>query len=133
MVILSFNRSHQVLLARVSGVFASSDMADLDNAVIRFLAHRQEDAELRALYDFSNVEAIAVPASKFAERGRQPPIVRGLRVLVAPAGAGENFGTSFRNQQRIAGNTEPLVVASLSDAYTLLGLHDPVFEPVEQS
>ena len=131
MVILSFNRSHQVLLARVSGIFASSDMADLDNAVIRFLAQRAEGGELRALYDFSEVEAIAVPASKFAERGRQPPIVQGLRVLVAPVGAVENFGTSFRNQQRIAGNTEPLVVANLSDAYALLGLRDPVFEPVE--
>ena len=120
-------------MARVCGVFASSDMAGLDNAVIRFLAQQPDEAAVRALYDFSGVEAIAVPASKFAERGRQPPIVKGLRVMVAPVGAGENFGTSFRNQQRIAGNSEPVVVSSLPEAYALLGLQNPAFAPVEQS
>lgn len=120
-------------MARVRGIFASSDMAELDNAVIRFLAGQPDAAGMRALYDFTEVEAIAVPASKFAERGLQPPIIKGLRVLVAPAGASENFGTSFREQQRIAGNSEPVVVASTAAAYALLGLHDPRFEPVEQS
>jgi len=59
--------------------------------------------------------------------------VRGLRILVAPAGASEGFGRSFGNQQRTEGNSEPVVVATLAEAYSLLGLENPDFEPVEQS
>jgi hypothetical protein len=133
MFTLSFEPGHQVLMARLWGVFASTDMAELDGAVIRFLAGRPDETRVRALYDFSAVEAIAVPASKFAERGRQPPIVKGLRVLVAPAGADEGFGTSFRNQQRSASKGDLIVVASLREAYAQLGMHDPAFALVEQS
>jgi hypothetical protein len=133
MFTLSFERSHQVLMVRVGGIFASNDMTELDDAVIRFLSRQHDDASVRGLYDFTEVQAIAVPASKFAERGLRPPIVRGLRILVAPAGASEGFGRSFGNQQRTAGNSEPVVVATLAEAYALLGLDNPYFEAVEQS
>jgi hypothetical protein len=133
MFTLSFEASHLVLMARIGGVFASNDMAELDAAVIRFLSRQRDDAGVRGLYDFTDVQAIAVPASKFAERGQQPPIVRGLRILVAPAGANEGFGRSFGSQQRAAGNRQPVIVATLAEAYALLELKDPHFEPVEQS
>jgi len=120
-------------MARVGGIFASDDMTELDNAVIRFLSRQHDDALVRGLYDFTEVQAISVPASKFAERGLRPPIVRGLRILVAPAGASEGFGTSFRYQQRTAGNSQPTIVATLAEAFALLGLENPNFEPVEQS
>ena len=59
--------------------------------------------------------------------------MRGLRILVAPAGASEGFGRSFGNQQRTAGNSQPMIVATLAEAYALLDLKNPNFEPVEQS
>jgi len=132
MFTLSFDRGHRVLMARVGGIFASNDMSHLDDAVIRFLSRQHDDSGVRGIYDFTDVQAIAVPASKFVERGLRPPIVRGLRILVAPAGASEGFGRSFGNQQRTAGNSEPMLVATLSEAYAVVGLESPNFEPVEQ-
>ncbi len=133
MFTLSFDRTHRVLMARINGIFSSPDMAELDGAVIHFLSLQPDSAEVRGIYDFSHVQAFAVPASKFAERGFQPPIVRGRRVLVAPAYAGESFGSSFRNLQRGAGNSAFTVVPTLQAAYALLDLTDPNFEPVEHT
>lgn len=86
---------------------------------------------MRGLFDLSLVEAVAIPASKFAERAGQSPILRGLRVVVAPRNAGGDLGQTYRKQQRIAAGSEPVVVATLHDAYALLGLGEPRFEPVD--
>jgi len=68
-----------------------------------------------------------------AEQGSHPPIVRQLRVVVAPPFAGDGFGHSYREQQRTVHGSEPVIVASLKEAYALLDLDDPHFEPVEQT
>jgi hypothetical protein len=135
MFTLSFDRTHKVLLARFTGIFTSEDMASLDAALIHFFSHEDQAhrKQVRGLYDLSAVEAVAVPASKVAERARQPPIVPGLRVVVAPCNAAGDFGDVYRRHQRIAADTEPMVVPTLEDAYALLGLADPRFEPLENA
>ena len=57
----------------------------------------------------------------------------GLRVVVAPRSAGDDFGHTYRRHQRMAVDSEPLIVATLAHAYELLALDNPSFEPVEQS
>jgi hypothetical protein len=87
-------------------------------------------AAMRGLYDFHDVEAIAVPATRIAERGRRPAIVREQRVMVAPRRSGETFGMRFRNHQGIGGDGNLAIVRTLEDAYALLDLVPPHFEPV---
>jgi hypothetical protein len=56
-----------------------------------------------------------------------------MRVVVAPPFAGDDFGNGYREQQRAVHGTEPLIVATLKEAYVLLALDNPKFEAVEQS
>ncbi len=135
MFTLWFDRASEVVLARFSGVFTTEDFTNYDGAMIHFLSGQGPlgSDRLRTLCDFSAVEAIAVPESRMAEQGSHPPIVRRLRVVVAPPFAGDDFGQSYREQQRTAHGTEPVIVANLKEAYALLGLEDPKFEAVEQS
>lgn len=118
-------------MAQVSGVLSSDDLDTHDRAVLRFLAGL---TGVRAIYDFSAVDALAVPASKIAQRGQQPAMISERRVVVAPRQAGEEFALIIRDQQRAAGLPEPTIVATLEEAYALLGLdYQASFEPVDLS
>ena len=131
MFTLWFERRHKVLMAQVSGVLSSDDLDTHDRAVLRFLAGL---TGVRAIYDFSAVDALAVPASKIAQRGQQPAMISERRVVVAPRQAGEEFALIIRDQQRAAGLPEPTIVATLEEAYALLGLdYQASFEPVDLS
>src|SRR5260370_10383829 len=135
MFTLSFDRASEVLLARFTGVFTIEDFVSLDTALAHFLGkqgHPRGD-RVRGLYDLGAVEAVAVPQSKVAERASQPPIVRRLRVVVAPRNAGDDFGHTYRRHQRLAADSEPVIVPTLQAAYALLGLTNPDFEPVEHT
>jgi hypothetical protein len=130
MLTLLFERQHRVLLARVSGVLSSEDFEAHDRAVLTFLGR---EGAVRGLYDFTAVEAVAVPASKVVQRGQTPPIIPEMRVVVAPRRTGEEFAQAIREYQRLAGYREPLIVPTMTEAYALLGLDDPVFEAVTES
>ena len=135
MFTLWFDRASEVVLARFTGVFTTEDFINYDAAMIHFLGTQGPRAtdRWRTLCDFSAVEAIAVPESRLAEQGSHPPIVRQLRVVVAPPFAGDGFGNGYGEQQRTVHGTEPVIVATLKEAYVLLGLDNPQFEAVEQS
>ncbi len=135
MFTLWFDRTSEVVLARFTGVFTTEDFTNYDSAMIHFLSSQGSRGgdRVRTLCDFSKVEAIAVPESRMAEQGSHPPIVRQLRVVVAPPFAGDDFGQSYREQQRTVHRTEPVIVASLTEAYRLLDLKSPQFEAVEQT
>jgi len=131
---LFFERRHRVLMAEVSGIFSSHDLAELDAAVIRFLSRDGVgDDEVHGLYDFSAVTAFAVPGSRVAERGQLPPILRGRRVLVAPPDSGEGFAAEYRAHQRSVANSEPVVAPSRAEAYRVLALEAPLFELVDEA
>src|SRR5437764_12711764 len=94
MLSLLFDRASEVLFARFTGVFTTDDFGRLDAALIHFLGGEgQAFADrVRGIYDLSAVEVIAVPQSRAAEQARRPPIVRGLRVVVAPRNAVDDLG-----------------------------------------
>ena len=135
MFTLLFDRASEVLFARFTGVFTAEDFSNYDTALIHFLSNKGQPFadRVRSLCDFSAIEAIAAPQSKVAEQASRPPIVRRLRVVVAPRNAGDDFGHTYRHHQRMAADSEPVVVPTLEAAYALLGLANPKFEPVEQS
>jgi len=129
MLALSYERRHQVVMVRVTGVLSSEDIEMHDRVMLGFLAGKEG---VRAIYDLSNVEALAIPLSKIAQRGQRPAIVTGRRVVVAQRQGGEDFARIIASEQRAAGLAEPAIVPTLAEAYELLGLgRDTVFEPVE--
>jgi hypothetical protein len=129
---LAFERTHRVLRARATGVIATQDLVDLDMASISFLAReeRPDGPPIRALYDFSEIAAIAVPQTKAAARGSRLAIVRGQRVMVQSRTLACGIVQTFVQSQRLAGN-KLAVVDSLDEAHALLGLSAPHFEAIE--
>lgn len=128
MISLSFDRRHRVLMVRVEGVLSSQDLEAHDRLVLRFLGRK---GLVRAIHDLSLVTALALPLSRVRQRGQQPPILP-ERVAVAPqGGAGREYIDTVNEQRRQAGHREYRLVETLDEAFALLGLDDPQFEPVE--
>lgn len=128
MLTLLFDHKNRVLLARFSGIYTSDDIAAFDRGVGRFVA---EEGAVRGLYDFSRVEAVAVPKTKFFELGRRPQLALDQdRVIVAPQLEIYELARLYAALQRDFGNVEPRIVRTLAEAYELLGLRNPEFAPV---
>ena len=131
MIALFYEPRHRVVLARVSGVLSSDDLDAHDRTLLPFLADK---SDVRAIYDFSAVETLAIPASKIAQRGQRPAIITGRRVVVSADQAGSEFARIIADEQRAAGLAEPTIVPTLEEAYVRLGLGlDSSFEPVSAS
>lgn len=128
MFLFAFEGRQRVLRSTIVGVLSSEVLTAWDQAVVRFTAMHGPS---HGLIDFSQVEAIAVPLSRLASRGRQPQISPGWeRVIVAPRPDHMEWSRTFSEYQSAAGTRSPIVVASMEEAHRVLGLTDPVFEPV---
>ena len=128
MFALAFDRRHRILLTRFSGIFNSSDIAELDTEIIRFTA---EHGPVHGILDFSNVSAVSVPLSKLVQRGRQPAISPTCkRIFVAKGPELFDFARAFTIQQGLAGTPEPIVVETMEEALALLAADEPNFEPL---
>jgi len=117
-------------MTRITGVLSSEDLDAHDLTVLLFLAGLMAGAQpVRGLYDFSAVEALAVPISRINQRGQRPAIIEGQRVVVAPPGAaGAEWAALLADQRRTAGLSQPTIVATLEEAYRLLGIDNPQFD-----
>lgn len=127
---LSFDSDHRLLMARLSGVFGSEELAGLDAALVLFLSRQPQPESVRGLVDFRDVVAIALPESKIIERARRPPIVKGQRVMVAPACRRDSFGALFRAHQNLATGRDLTVVNTIEEAFAIFDATAPHFEPV---
>ncbi len=128
---LFYEHHHRVLMVRITGVLSSEDIATHDRVVLRFLAGKDG---VRAIYDLSKVETLAVPASKIAQRGQRPAIVTGQRIVVSSSAGVAEFVRIIADEQRTAGLAEPTIVPTLEQAYAQMNLgKDAVFEPVDAS
>jgi hypothetical protein len=87
---------------------------------------------VRAIFDFSSVQANAVPQSFLVWRARLPQILLGQeRVIVAPQQEIYELACAYAVQQRDFGNVVGQIVRALDDAYRLLDLEQADFRPVE--
>src|SRR5258708_13026114 len=111
MLTLLFDRASEVLFARFTGVFTTDDFGRLDAALIHFLSGEDQPFadRVRGIYDLSAVEAIAVPQSRAAAQASRPPIVRGLRVVVAPPDPAHDFAHPFPPLHPIPANSKPTI------------------------
>jgi hypothetical protein len=124
-----FDRRHKVLLTQLSGTFAADDIVALYAAAKRI--REREGPELRSLQDFSSVTAVDVQIGRIAQHGWRPQVVPGRqRVMVVPQPEYQDIARMFAAYQKIADYDEPQVVRSLDEAYALLNLNAPLFEPI---
>jgi len=128
MFALAFDRRHNILLARFSGVFNSSDIAELDTEVIRFTS---DHGPTHGILDFSAVAAVSVPLSRLIQRGRQRAISPEYkRIFVTRSDESFQLARTFTIEQGLAGSPQPIVVSSMKEALALLSVESPEFEPL---
>jgi hypothetical protein len=125
MFVLSFHKKHRVALAQFFGIVSSEDLKQLDYALAALVAR---EGFMRGIFDFSPIEANAVPKSFLVTYARLPQILLAEeRVIVAPQQEVYDLACAYAIQQRASGNMEPRVVRDLEDAYRLLGVDEADF------
>jgi hypothetical protein len=128
MFALSFDSNHRVLLAQFAGVLSTEDIEGFDKALAAFVSRH---GFVRGIFDFSSVQANAVPQSFLVRRARLPQILLGQeRIIVAPQQEMYELACAYAAQQRDFGNVEGQVVRALGDAYRLLSLEQADFRPL---
>jgi hypothetical protein len=125
-----FDRRAKVLMTRLSGTFGQDDITALYASVQRMVD--REGPSLRSIQDFSEVNGVDVEIGRIAQHGWRQQILSGRqRVLVVPQPEYQHLARMFAAYQRFAEFDEPRIVRSLDEAYTLLDLEHPQFEPLE--
>jgi hypothetical protein len=128
MLSLAYDRRHRILRVTVSGIFSSEDMEEMDHATVQFVARH---GQVRGIFDYTDVAAFAVPDSLLAERAQQPSAIQ-QRIVVASRVSGGERARTYGRYRREAGQPQATIVGSLEEAYAVLGLRNPRFEPVER-
>ncbi len=129
---VSFERTYGVLRLRFVDLLTPEDIDAIDPAIVAFLAGPGRDRDrLRLFYDMAQLKALAVPASRFADRARLQPIGGLHRIFLAPPDAGLWFGRTYREEALRSGTPQPVIVYSRKEAYRLLGVARPRFDPID--
>lgn len=128
MIEFFFERVHRVLLVRYAAGLTHADIRELDSMLAVFVA-REGTAD--TVIDFSNVQG-RVEAVDLVTRARQtkPSLMAACkRVLVAPRDVVFGMMRAYSTHLELKGEARPHVVRSIAEAYRLLELKEPHFEP----
>jgi len=126
---LFLEHAHRVLLSCFRGTFTQDDIARCDRAVMLTLGR---EGPVRGIIDLTEVVAVDLPSHQMMARAQQPPMAAGqARIFVATAPAVLAYAHSYAAMQRAFGGVGPQVVSTRGEAYSILGLVDPKFEPLE--
>lgn len=131
MLRVAFERKFRVLLASFSGTFIPDDIALLSATVADF---KKTQGVVRGIVDMTAVEVVGVTMQTITEAARgQPQVMAGQdRVYVILQSLLFGMGRLFGTYQGLAGFTEPHIVRTMPEAYEILGLVDPDFQPLEE-
>jgi hypothetical protein len=130
MFTLLFDGNHRVLLAQFAGILSTEDIEGFDKALAAFVSRH---GLARVIFDFSLVQANAVPQSFLVWRARLPQILLGQeRIFVAPQQEIYELACAYAAQQRDFGNIPGQIVRALSEAYLAFDLKQTDFRPVEE-
>jgi hypothetical protein len=128
MFTLEFDRTHNVLLTRFSGVLLPDDIRNLDQAVRLFV---RDHGLVRRVLDFTGVSTVAIPESFLGSGSRLAQISLGqAHVFVVPQEELLVLVRRYVRQQHEDGNPEPTVVPTIGEAYVVLNISAPHFAPV---
>jgi hypothetical protein len=128
MFTLEFDRTHNVLLTRFSGMLLPDDFRNLDQA-LRLVV--RDHGPVRRVLDFSDVSTVAIPESFLGSRSRLAQISLGqAHVFVVPQEELLVLVRRYVRQQRDDGNPEPAIVPTIGEAYVVLNIVAPHFATV---
>ena len=124
-----FDSTNRILRGRLDGCVTDEVLQEYYRAAARYAA--QFDP-LRGITDFSAVTSFEVSAQTVRNLARSTPVmpdVSRVRVIIAPVD--HVFGIARLFQIR-GEDTRPHnhVVRTLTEAWAVLGVHDPKFEPL---
>lgn len=126
---LLFDQRHDVLMTRLHGTYVESDILLRNKAVARFVARHGKP---RGLMDFSGIEAVEVTVDMVVRRSAGPALLEGrTRVIVAPGEPLWALNRIFAAHRFYRSGSEPILVRTLDEAYRVLTIDAPAFEPVE--
>lgn len=126
---LDYDEKNRVLRITISGIVGSEELELIDQALLEFIARQ---GQVRGIFDYTDVQAYSVPDSRLRQRAQQPPVMEQAKVIVASRMICGEAARAYGRHQRDAGRKEAPIVRSLEEAYTLLALRNPRFEPVER-
>ncbi len=125
---LYFDRKLKILLARIAPSLTQEVLVDMSAEVRRLVAER---GACPAIVDFSGVTDVRLSSEFMVQHGRRPAVLKGQRrVLVAPSDAVYGICRMFGTYQLGTGDT-PVIVRTMQEAYGLLGIVEPDFQPLE--
>ena len=126
---MHFDSFERVLMARAEGTLTLADLIGINADAARFVAR---ESLVRFLLALSAVDTVDIPTPLFVDRAQRTAVLpMEERVYVAPNPVIYGMCRMFASHQANAGDLEPLVVGSLSEAYETLGLVDPDFQPLQ--
>jgi hypothetical protein len=110
-------------------VLTNEDLDAIDPVLV-YVTGAQSAARpaVRCLDDMSEIQAVAVSQSRFIERASKPAIGGLVRAVVVPPSAGVGFGETCRSPGSVWSQAQPIIVATLTEAYALLDIVAPRFE-----
>ena len=128
MFTLEFDRTHNVLLTRFSGMLLPDDFRNFDQAVRLFV---RDHGPVRRVLDFTGVSTVAIPESFLGSGSRLAQITLGqAHVLVVPQEELSVLLRRYVRQQQDDGNPELTVVPTIGEAYVVLNISAPHFAPL---
>jgi hypothetical protein len=124
-----YDSTNRILRGRLDGCVTDDVLKEYYRAAAGYAAQLDP---LKGITDFSAVTSFEASAQTVRELARSTPVipdVNRVRVIIAPAD--HVFGMA-RMFEMTGENTRPLnhVVRKLSEAWAVLGVHDPKFEPL---
>jgi len=129
MFTLRIDRKHRVLLTHFSGVLRHEVL--LAQAVAARKVATSE-GPTRGLLDFSHVDAVDIRRETLEDMGARPQnIADQVRVYVIPNDAHFGQARMFGTYQDDSGNVAPQIVRTMADAYRVLQIADPDFQPLD--
>jgi hypothetical protein len=128
MIELAIDRSRGLLLVEFCGTFTEDSLVVLDEHLQAFVA---SEGVMPTIIDFTGVESVNIAVATMVHRGGQRSQLLGQRRIFVSSdlllfGLLRLYGTHQDHQ----GETPPITVRSLPEAFAELGISRPMFEPI---
>lgn len=131
MIAMVIDRNNGLLLVDFCGAFTAESLVVLDERLQAFVAR---EGVMPTIIDFTGVESVNIAVATLVHRGGQRSQLLGQRRIFVSSdlllfGLLRLYGTYQENQ----GETPPITVRSLPEAFAELGISGPVFEPISNA
>ena len=131
MIELAIDRNNGLLLVEFCQAFTEESLVVLDEHLQAFVAR---EGVLPTIIDFTGVESVNIPVANMVNRGGQRSQLLGQRRIFISSdlllfGLLRLYGTYQDNR----GETPPITVRSLPEAFAEFGISRPIFEPISNA